>query len=94
MTELLGIIAAIALTCSGTNTSCGLQPDMRAISAFEQPLPLVVPKPVHKPAHKTASKAKPVIAVSARKQVAQADPVFTPRLVKRKPLPIFIGAYY
>ena len=94
MTELLGIFAAIVLTCSGTNTSCGLQPDTRATLALEQPLPLVIPKPVRKPAHKTASKAKPVIAISARKQVAQADPVFTPRIVKRKPLPIFIGAYY
>ncbi len=94
MTELLGIIAAIALTCSGTNTSCGLQLGTRATLAFEQPLPLVIPKPARKPAHKTASKAKLLITASARKQVAQADPVVAPRAAKRKALPIFIGAYY
>lgn len=92
MTELLGIIAAIVLTCSGTNTSCGLQSDTRATLALEEPLPLVIPKPVRKPLHKTASKAKPVIVV--HRQVAEADPVITQRIVKRKPLPIFIGAYY
>jgi len=89
MTELLGIIAMFALTCSGVPSPCSLpQLEIRTAEVVHMPLP--PPKPVSKPVRKSIA-AKPNVA--PRRVVAEADDVLLTRTFKRRPIPIFIGAF-
>ena len=97
MTELLGMIAAIILSCSGSNANCGLQADARPQLApqlaHEYSLPAgEVPKPAVKPQRRTASKV-PAPKIQ-RPVVASAEPRQVIQIVRHKPIPIFIGAYF
>jgi len=89
MTELLGIIALFALSCTGSASPCSLpQMEVRAAEVVQMPLP--PPKPISKPVRKTLA-AKPHLA--PRRIVAEADDVLQTRSYKRRPIPIFIGAF-
>lgn len=91
MPELLGVIAAMVLSCVGSPGNCPLPLETQAHLAIEEVV-VVPPKPVMKPSRKAVATVK---RVAPRKLVvATNNNIVAEKPAKRRPIPIIIGAYY
>ena len=91
MPELLGVIAAMVLSCAGSPGGCPVPLETRAQSAYEEPI-VVPPKPVVKSARKTVAVVR---QAAPRKLVVAANTgSVAGKPAKRRLVPIFIGAFY
>jgi hypothetical protein len=96
MLELLGVLAAAALTCASPNVPCSATPMIANPSLERQAL--VVPKPVQKPRQRVASQsAKTDIDGKSSKSKAKATASRTDATrsrAERNRLVLLIGNYY
>ena len=91
MPELLGVIAAMLLSCSGSPTSCPIPLETRAQLTVEEAV-VIPPKPVMKPSRRAVAVVKK--AAPRKLVVAAGNTVLIGKQAKRRPIPIFIGAFY
>ena len=91
MPELLGVIAAMVLSCTGSPGNCPMPLETRAQLTVEEVV-VIPPKPVMKPGRKAVAGVKK--AAPRKLVVASSSTIVAAKPAKRRQIPIFIGAYY